>query len=404
MLTRLGIRFGANLAFIYFGGGVACLRLKSGHEFKGFSFGGERNSFGEAVFSTSTVGYPESMTDPSYRGQILVFSQPLVGNYGVPGMTRDEHGLLEHFESDRIQVEGIVVTDYAARYSHWNAVESLGQWCKRHQVPAISNIDTRAVVQILRDQGSTLAAIVAPEAHHGFTDPNRRNLVAEVSTKEAYTVGSGDVHIGVVDCGIKSNILRGLILQGVRATVLPWDSDLPKLMHNFDGLFLSNGPGNPTHCRPLITNLRQVISEYKKPIFGICMGNQLLALAAGMSVYKMRFGNRGHNQPALHTESGRCFITSQNHGYAIDDRSLPPGWRRHFVNANDGSNEGIAHQTKPISAVQFHPEAKGGPEDTMFLFKAFVDKVRLAKTHPTPTPWPHKITSHGGSFPLKKLL
>ncbi|KAJ9076189.1 Multifunctional pyrimidine synthesis protein CAD [Entomophthora muscae] len=367
-------------------GGPACLRLQSGQEFVGTSFGAERGSQGEAVFSTSTVGYPESMTDPSYRGQILVFTQPLVGNYGVPGLSKDQYGLLESFESGTIQVEGIIVTDYSKKYSHWSAVESLGEWCKRHNVPAMSNVDTRAIVHILRDQGSTPAAIVAPGTPLSFSDPNQRNLVAEVSTRKAYTIGEGPIHLGVVDCGIKTNILRSLVQQGVRATVLPWNSDLPSIVHNFDGLFLSNGPGNPAHCTPLIENLRRVIADYNKPIFGICMGNQLLALAAGMSVYKMPFGNRGHNQPAIHTESGRCYITSQNHGYAVDDRVLPPGWNRHFVNANDGSNEGIIHQSKPISAVQFHPEAKGGPEDTMYLFKAFVDKVKLSKQLPTLTP------------------
>ncbi|KAJ9080035.1 Multifunctional pyrimidine synthesis protein CAD [Entomophthora muscae] len=365
-------------------GSPAYLRLKSGQVFSGVSFGANSSKSGEAVFSTSTVGYPESMTDPSYRGQILVFTQPLIGNYGVPSGEKDKHGLFKFFESDGIQVEGIVVNDYATKYSHWNAIESLSQWCRRYNVPAISGIDTRAVVHILREQGSTLASIdSSPNAERVVFDPNTRNLVAEVSTKHAYTVGSGDIHIGVIDCGIKHNILRSLLDQNVRATVLPWDCDLPKIMHQFDGLFISNGPGNPTHVTKLIDNLRIAVDRFNKPIFGICMGNQLIGQAAGLGIYKMQFGNRGHNQPAIDVSTGRCFITSQNHGYALDDKIMPPGWRRHFVNANDGSNEGIIHESKPIASVQFHPEAKGGPEDTMYLFQTFASQVRQYKSKNT---------------------
>ncbi|KAI0219175.1 Multifunctional pyrimidine synthesis protein CAD [Massospora cicadina] len=363
-------------------GTEAFLRLKTGQVFSGISFGASSPKCGEVVFSTSTVGYPESMTDPSYRGQILVFTQPLIGNYGVPSAAKDKHGLLKFFESDGIQVEGIVVNDYATKYSHWNAIESLAQWCRRYNVPAISNIDTRAVVNLLREQGSTLASIDAtPDAERVVIDPNSRNLVAEVSTKYAYTLGSGDIHVGVIDCGIKHNILRSLLEQNVRATVLPWDCDLPNIMHAFDGIFISNGPGNPTHLTKLIDNMRIAIDTFNKPIFGICMGNQIIGQAASLGIYKMQFGNRGHNQPAIDCITGRCFITSQNHGYALDDTLMPSGWRRHFINANDGTNEGIAHLEKPISSVQFHPEARGGPEDTMHLFKTFTSQVRQYKSN-----------------------
>ncbi|KAG0166017.1 Multifunctional pyrimidine synthesis protein CAD [Apophysomyces sp. BC1034] len=361
----------------------AALKLKSGQVFQGTSFGAEKSSFGEAVFTTSLVGYPESMTDPSYTGQILVFTQPLIGNYGVPGQTKDQFGLYKHFESDRIQVSGIIVNDYAAQYSHWTAVESLGEWCKRSNVPAITGIDTRALTHLLREQGSTLSQIVVgdEQAPTKFPDPNAENLVAKVSTKTPIQYNpSGDVKIAVVDCGVKQNILRCLTKRGASVTVLPHDFDFNKVADQFDGLFISNGPGSPVMCTETIKHLRVAIDHFNKPIFGICMGNLLLGMAAGLDVYKLPFGNRGHNQPALHVDTGLCYITSQNHGYALDDRVMPAGWKRMFVNANDGSNEGVRHESKPIFSVQFHPEAKGGPQDTEYLFEDFLGLVRAEKT------------------------
>ncbi|KXN73854.1 arginine-specific carbamoyl-phosphate synthetase, small chain [Conidiobolus coronatus NRRL 28638] len=372
----------SNLQFSNFNQQNAYLKLKTGQVFSGTSFGAPIPKSGEAVFTTSTVGYPESLTDPSYRGQILVFTQPLIGNYGVPPQEQDIYKLLKYFESDKIQVQGIIVNDYATKYSHWNAVQSLSQWCVQQGVPAISGIDTRAVVHLLRNQGSTLGCIdfnlnSTPE----FNDPNQRNLVDEVSTKEPYQVGldGSDVHIGVIDCGIKHNILRSIISKGAKATVLPWNYDVAKNAHKFDGLFISNGPGNPTHCSPLVNNMKQVFETYNKPIFGICMGNQIIGMAAGLNIAKMQYGNRGHNQPAVHLESGKCYITSQNHGYALNDQNMPQSWSKYFQNANDGSNEGIKHNSLPISSVQFHPEAKGGPEDTLFLFDKFLANVRTHK-------------------------
>ncbi|KAI8869028.1 small subunit of carbamoyl phosphate synthase [Ramicandelaber brevisporus] len=370
----------------------ATLRLSTNQVFKGKSFGASAGVVGETVFTTSLVGYPESMTDPSYRGQILVFTQPLVGNYGVPGASRDQFGLLKYFESSRIQCQGIVVADYAWEHSHWNSVESLSDWCIRHGVPAITGVDTRALVHLLRGQGSTLASIQVDggAAAPAVTDPNAHNLVAQVSTTEPYVINpSGDVHIAAVDCGMKNNILRSLAERGARVTVLPWDYNFNKHADQFDALFLSNGPGSPTHCTATVRNLRTAMQSpdafRSKPIFGICMGNQLMGLAAGLQVYKLPFGNRGHNQPCVDlTKSGRCVITSQNHGYALadhygDTRYMPEGWERYFVNANDGSNEGIRHMHRPHRSVQFHPEAKGGPRDTMYLFDDFVDEARWYK-------------------------
>ncbi|KAL1920430.1 uncharacterized protein VTP21DRAFT_807 [Calcarisporiella thermophila] len=367
--------------------GPACLKLKTGQIFHGESFGAPNSTFGEAVFTTSLVGYPESMTDPSYRGQILVFTQPLIGNYGVPGSTRDEFGLLRYFESEKIQVQGIIVNDYATHYSHWTAVESLGEWCARYGVPAISGVDTRAIVHLLREQGSTLAHLSVGEKAineniETFPNPNERNLVAEVSVREPVEYNpKGDVRIAVIDCGIKQNILRCLVGRGAAVTLLPWNYDVSKIADEYDGVFISNGPGDPTKCVDTVQHLRQTLEFYDRPVFGICMGNLLLGMAAGLDVYKLRFGNRGHNQPAIDLTTGRCVITSQNHGYALRDDQMPAGWEKYFVNANDGSNEGIRHTSRPVRSVQFHPEAKGGPQDTEYLFTEFLNEVRAYKAH-----------------------
>ncbi|KAJ1566449.1 Multifunctional pyrimidine synthesis protein CAD [Cladochytrium tenue] len=374
----------------------ARLQLATGDVFKGVSFGSSSSSSvsGEVVFTTSLVGYPESMTDPSYRGQILVFTQPLIGNYGVPSEDAvDSFGLLRHFEARGIQVRGIIVNDYAKQYSHWEAVESLGQWCNRYGVPAISGVDTRAVVSLLRNRGSTLGEILVGDAGASKAladDPNARNLCAEVSVKEKVTYNpSGDVHIALVDCGVKQNIIRCLASQGAKVTVVPWDHDLTKDEDDYDGVFLSNGPGDPRQLNKTVLNLRSFMDVKRNvpvPIFGICMGNHVLAMAAGLNIYKMPFGNRGHNQPAVDLTTGKCVITSQNHGYAVDDSSLlgsiepgKGGWMAYFRNANDGSNEGIRHTSLPYSSVQFHPEAMGGPQDTEYLFNKFVSDVRAFK-------------------------
>jgi carbamoyl-phosphate synthase small subunit len=343
---------------------------------------------GEAVFTTSLVGYPESMTDPSYRGQILVFTQPLIGNYGVASQSRDEHGLLRHFESPNIQASGIVVQDYALKHSHWTAVESLAEWCAREGVPAISGVDTREVVTYLREQGSSLARITIGEEYdadedEAYVDPEAINLVRRVSTKAPFHVSSslGDMHVALIDCGVKENILRSLVARGASVTAFPFDYPIHKVAHHFDGVFISNGPGDPTHCTDTVYNIRRLMETSQIPIMGICMGHQLLALATGAKTLKLKYGNRAHNIPALDLTTGKCHITSQNHGYAVDPTTLPSEWREYFTNLNDQSNEGLIHNSRPIFSAQFHPEAKGGPMDSAYLFDKYVESVQKYKDH-----------------------
>ncbi|KAI5796202.1 class I glutamine amidotransferase-like protein [Pyronema domesticum] len=358
----------------------ATFTIRDGPIHQGISFGANKTISGEAVFTTSLVGYPESMTDPSYRGQILVFTQPLIGNYGVPSNVRDESGLYKYFESPNIQAAGIVVSDHAEKYSHWTAVESLGDWCKREGVPAISGVDTRSIVTYLREQGSSLARITVGDEYdadqdEAFIDPEQINLVAKVSTKQPFHVAStGDLHVAVMDCGVKENILRSLVSRGASVTVFPWDYPIHKVAHHFDGVFISNGPGDPTHCQKTVFHLQKLMDSYTGPIMGICLGHQLLALAAGAKTVKLKYGNRAHNIPALDLTTGRCHITSQNHGYAVDIKTVPSDWKEYFINLNDGSNEGMIHKTRPIMSTQFHPEAKGGPLDSSFLFDSYMEQ------------------------------
>lgn len=326
------------------------------------------------------------MTDPSYRGQILVFTQPLIGNYGVPSDARDEYGLLKYFESPNIQACGIVVADAALKYSHWTAVESLSDWCAREGVPAITGVDTRAIVTYLREQGSSLGKISVGEEYdadedEAYDDPSAINLVAKVSTKAPFHVPSpkGNAHVALIDCGVKENIIRSIVGRGASVTCLPWDYPIHKTAHHFDGVFISNGPGDPTHCRQTSDNLKKLMDTSNIPIMGICLGHQLLATAAGAKTIKMKYGNRAHNIPALDLMTGKCHITSQNHGYAVDPTTLPDEFKEYFSNLNDGSNEGMIHKSRPIFSTQFHPEAKGGPLDSSYLFDAYLNSVQQYK-------------------------
>ncbi|XP_026768709.3 carbamoyl-phosphate synthase [ammonia], mitochondrial [Pangasianodon hypophthalmus] len=358
----------------------AHLVLEDGTVMKGYSFGHGQSASGELVFNTGLVGYPEALTDPSYRGQILTLTYPIVGNYGVPNMQElDEVGLRKNSESDRIQVSGLLVQDYSHDYSHWNSVKSLAQWLQEEKVPALYGVDTRMLTKIIRDKGTVLGKIEFEGQPIEITDPNVRNLVAEVSTKEVRVYGKGNpIKVVAVDCGIKHNIIRLLVKRGAEVHLVPWDQDLMSL--EYDGLFISNGPGDPALAETLIQNVRKVLeSDRPEPVFGICMGNQITALAAGAQSYKLPMGNRGQNQPVLNVMTGQAFITAQNHGYGIDSESLPLGWSPLFINANDGTNEGIMHNTKPIFTAQFHPEAKGGPTDTEFLFDAFLSLIKKGK-------------------------
>ncbi|KAH6996531.1 carbamoyl-phosphate synthase [Ilyonectria sp. MPI-CAGE-AT-0026] len=366
----------------------ATLTIRNGPVFQGVAFGANANISGEAVFTTSLVGYPESMTDPSYRGQILVFTQPLIGNYGVPSNERDQYNLLKYFESPHVQCAGVVVSDVALNYSHWTAVESLGEWCAREGVPAISGVDTREIVTHLREQGSSLARITIGEEYdadedESFIDPGQINLVKRVSTKAPFVVESpgAALHIALIDCGVKENILRSLVSRGASVTVFPYDYPIQKVAQHYDGVFISNGPGDPTHCQETVYNLARLMETSSIPVMGICLGHQLLALAVGARTIKLKYGNRAHNIPALDLTTGQCHITSQNHGYAIDASTLPSDFKEYFVNLNDGSNEGMLHKTRPIFSTQFHPEAKGGPMDSSYLFEKYLQSVQLAKSN-----------------------
>ncbi len=334
----------------------ATLVLRDGRSFAGRSFGYDGPAEGEIVFSTAMVGYPESLTDPSYSGQLLCVSFPLVGNYGIPEEVLDAMGLCTRFESEHIHVRGLVISDYSEKYSHWDAARSLDQWLQDQHVPGICGIDTRALVQLLRDEGAQLGAIVpegcpVPET---FPDPNQENLVAQVSCREVIRYGSGTKRVVLVDCGVKHQIIRCLVNRGVEVVRVPWDYDFNTL--EWDGLFVSNGPGNPAFCETTVRHLQQAF-QGDKPVFGICMGNQLMGRAAGAATYKLKYGHRSHNQPVRLCGSDRCFITSQNHGFAVNTDTLGSDWEPLFLNMNDGSNEGIRHKTKPFFSAQFHPEA-----------------------------------------------
>lgn len=380
------------------------LETKDGHALQGYSFGAPVSAAGEVVFQTGMVGYPESITDPSYEGQILVITYPLVGNYGVPD--RDlkcdiVEQLPKYFESNRIHIAGLVVAHYTEEYSHFLAKSSLGQWLQKEGIPAIYGVDTRALTKKLRDNGSTLGrlSVQKESTNHDdvlgqqdwqqyfdvpeWDDPNVKNLVAKVSTKEPVlykpltnikTDKNGKtIRIVAVDVGMKYNQIRCFVARGVELKVVPWDYDYTT--EEYDGLFISNGPGDPQVMTESVARLESVIKEGKTPVFGICLGHQLLARATGAETIKLKFGNRGHNIPCTSTTSGRCYITSQNHGYAVDASTLSSGWKELFINANDQSNEGIYHESKPFFSVQFHPESTPGPRDTEFLFDVFINAV-----------------------------
>ncbi|MBF6627553.1 MAG: glutamine-hydrolyzing carbamoyl-phosphate synthase small subunit [Proteiniphilum sp.] len=345
------------------------LILENGLVFHGRSFGAQQASSGEVVFNTAMVGYPESLTDPSYEGQILTLTYPIIGNYGVPAQSETD-GISDFFESQRIHVSGLIVQDYCDLYSHWNGVMSLGEWLSEEGVPGIYGIDTRMLTKILREKGSMLGKIVYDrEDEIAFYDPEKENQVAKVSCREVTEYGGGEKRVVMIDCGVKLNIVRELIKQDVQLIRVPWDYDFSHI--DYDGLFISNGPGNPDYCGITVDHIREAMQK-EKPVFGICMGNQLLAKAAGANTYKLKYGHRSHNQPVRRVGTNSCFITSQNHGYAVDESLLGVEWEPYFVNMNDGTNEGIRHKTKPFFSVQFHPEASSGPTDTRFFFEDFV--------------------------------
>ncbi len=350
----------------------AKITLEDGTVFTGKSFGSEKPVAGEVVFYTAMTGYPESLTDPSYTGQILVSTYPMIGNYGVPYGER-ENGIHKFFESHKLHISGLVIADYSFEFSHWNAEKSLSDWLKEYEVPGIFDVDTRALTKILREKGSMLGKIEFEDEEIDFFDPNQSNLVARVSCTKREEYENGDIRIVLIDCGVKNNIIRCLLKRGASVIRVPWDYDFSG--ETYDGVFISNGPGDPVMCAETVENIRKTMNE-EKPIMGICLGNQLLARAAGADTYKLKYGHRSHNQPVLLQNTDRCFITSQNHGYAVATETLPNDWEPLFTNVNDNTNEGIRHKTKPFFSTQFHPEASSGPTDTEFLFDEFIEKIK----------------------------
>lgn len=346
----------------------AQLMLKSGEVFCGqLSTPTAQSCVGEVVFNTGMTGYVESLTDPSYTGQILVFTYPLIGNYGVTPSTS--------WESTKIHVSGVVVSELAPFHVHHQAQQSLLAWLSSQHIPCLSGVDTRALTKCLRTKGVIAGAIVLENATIPTIDLPQIDCLKKVSISEPICYGSGEKLIIAVDCGMKENILNCLKQFPVRIKRVPYNYDYSE--EAFDGVFLSNGPGDPEACVETIAILRKVMTK-QKPIFGICLGTQLMALAVGAKTYKLRFGHRSQNQPCLHLPTNRCYLTSQNHGYAIDEHSLPNDWQVIFRNLNDQSVAGIAHRNLPYFSVQFHPEAAPGPEETQWLFKQFYDHVSIS--------------------------
>lgn len=342
----------------------AQLILETGEVFYGQSpVTQDGEHFGEVVFNTGMTGYIESLTDPSYSGQILVFTYPLIGNYGVSAKAT--------WESDQIRVNGVVMSELAAHYSSHSAEKSLPEWLIQHNIPCLVGVDTRALTKRLRTRGVIPGAITPlNDKPTQFEDFSGTDWVSKVSIKEPKMYGSGDKLVIAIDCGMKENIIRCLSQYPIRIKRVPYDYDFTE--EDFDAVFISNGPGDPIHCKETIAILKKALAK-KKPTFGICLGTQLLALAVDAKTYKLPFGHRAQNQPCLDLATGRCFLTSQNHSYAVDETTLPKGWRVSFRNLNDQSVEGIEHEALPFFAVQFHPEAAPGPLDTQWLFQKFYD-------------------------------
>jgi carbamoyl-phosphate synthase small subunit len=349
----------------------ALLILEDGTHYEGIVFGADQSTSGEIVFSTGMVGYTESLTDPSYYGQILALTYPLIGNYGVG--KDNGNSKLNPFESGRIQAKGLIISDYSLQYDHWNAIQSLSDWMKNENIPGLYGIDTRALTKHLREKGTMLAKIIIDDNDVEFYDPNNENLLDKVSITEPYVSGEGKKTIALLDCGCKNSIANNIINRGVKVIRLPWDWDLSN--EKFDGLLISSGPGDPQNCKQVIAQINAVIKK-DIPVFGICLGHQLMGICSGADTFKLKYGHRSQNQPVIRNDGNHCYVTSQNHGFAVDDKTLSGDWKPFFTNLNDKTNEGIIHSSGRFFSVQFHPEASPGPYDTTFLFDKFLGLIK----------------------------
>ena len=346
------------------------LILKDGTESEGKSFGASKSVSGEVVFATGMVGYPEALTDPSFKGQILVMTYPLLGNYGVPKK--------ESWESKKIQVSGLVVCNYINTPSHHSSLQTLASWLKSEEVPLLEIKDTRGLTQKLRSEGVIQGIMTTGRNSVAFEDPNLKNLVDLVSTKRILEFSPDNKKINktviVIDCGLKQNIIRRLLLRNLKVVVVPWDTDVTKLNFPFSAVVISNGPGDPMKAGKTINNVKKIIAR-KIPILGICLGNQILGLAMDGTTYKLKFGHRSQNQPVVERDTNKCYLTTQNHGFAL--KKIPSDFKEWFYNANDNTNEGIIHNSLPFMSVQFHPESSPGPLDTDWIFDYFLNRAKI---------------------------
>jgi carbamoyl-phosphate synthase small subunit len=361
----------------------ARLVLEDGSEYSGYSFGKARSQAGEVVFYTGMSGYPQYLTDPAFRGQILVAAYPMIGNAGIVKTGEafgDEPDIPIQFESTSVQVNGLLVSETCDEPSHYSSGYTLSAWLEKNNVPGIYGIDTRSLVKRLRENGVMQGKILVEGSRDITLDSGIVQYpVSEASSQEIKTylpAKSGDKKaypkIAIIDCGVKTGLLRFLLSRNVEVIRLPWNNNT---VVEYDGLILSSGPGDPKAYGKTIATVRRAF-ELKKPIFGIGLGAEIMALAAGADTYKLPYGHRSQNQPCIESGTNRCYITSQNHGYAIRNESLPRGWEPWFVNANDNTIEGIRSIHNPFQAVQFNPEGCPGPRDTEFLIDKFLDQVR----------------------------
>jgi len=360
-------------------GKTGYLVLENGQIFAGESIGFEADIKGEVVFNTGMVGYPEGFTDPSYFGQILVLTYPLIGNYGVPAANLSA-GIISNFESEKAQIRGLIVSEYINNNTHWQSVNSLGVWLKQQKIPVLSGIDTRTLTQLLRDKGvmKGIMTFNRPDKHRGsFYDINKDNLVPFVSVNKIKKYGSGKIKVLFIDCGLKYNQIRLMLDFDTTIIRVPWNYN-PFTEHNapdFDTVFISNGPGDARTMPETVATVSEAFKR-KIPTFGICLGHQIMTLSAGGDIFKLKYGHRGQNQPVIDHQSGRAYITSQNHGYSAVIAKIPSSWRIWFTNLNDRTNEGIHHKHLPYFCVQFHPEAMPGPQDSQWLFDYYFTEVK----------------------------